>query len=151
LNDVPTHRLTAIDEPDGIVLSVIVPVKNEQDNILPLIGEIRAALADGPAYEIVYVDDGSNDGTQARLAEAGAMAADLRVVTHAASCGQSAALRTGVIAARGQVIATLDGDGQNDPADVPRLVRAFLNPASASELGMIAGQRVKRHDNTIKH
>lgn len=132
------------------MLSVIVPVKNEQDNILPLIGEIRAALADGPAYEIVYVDDGSNDGTQARLAEAGAMAADLRVVTHAASCGQSAALRTGVIAARGQVIATLDGDGQNDPADVPRLVRAFLNPASASELGMIAGQRVKRRDSTIK-
>ncbi len=132
----------------AVVLSVVVPVKNEADNIHPLIAEIRAALKGGPAYEILYVDDGSTDGTAARLTEAAGP--DLRVVTHAASCGQSAALRTGVKAARGRVIGTLDGDGQNDPADLPRLVAAFLNPASAPTLGMIAGQRVKRRDSMVK-
>ena len=132
------------------MLTVIVPVKNEADNILPLIGEIRAALADGPAYEILYVDDGSTDATLDRLAEAGRETPQLRVIRHATSCGQSGALRTGVVHARGRVIATLDGDGQNDPADMPRLVAAFLNPASAVELGLIAGQRVKRRDSTIK-
>ncbi len=127
-----------------------MPVKNEADNILPLVAEIRAALGGGPAYEILYVDDGSTDATPARLREAARSASDLRVITHAASCGQSAALRTGVMAARGGVIATLDGDGQNDPADLPRLVAAFLNPASADELGLIAGQRVKRRDSAVK-
>ena len=127
-----------------------MPVKNEADNILPLIGEIRAALAGGPAYEILYIDDGSTDATRDRLGEAARNAPELRVLYHAASCGQSAALRTGVIGARGRVIATLDGDGQNDPADVPRLVASFLNRASAVELGMIAGQRVKRRDSTVK-
>ena len=125
-------------------------MKNEADNIAPLIAEIRAALGGGPAYEILYIDDGSTDATPARLREAAASAPELRVLTHAASCGQSGALRTGVMHARGRLIATLDGDGQNDPADLPRLVAAFLNPASAVELGMIAGQRVKRRDSTIK-
>lgn len=133
-----------------IILTVIVPVKNEADNVLPLIGEIRAALKDGPAYEILYIDDGSTDETRDRLDEAAKTAPELRVLYHAASCGQSGALRTGVMNARGRVIATLDGDGQNDPADLPRLVAAFLNPASAAELGMIAGQRVKRRDSTVK-
>jgi dolichol-phosphate mannosyltransferase len=131
-----------------IVLSVVVPVKNEADNIHPLIAEIRAALTGGPAYEILYVDDGSNDATPARLRDAAGP--DLRVLTHAASCGQSAALRTGVQSARGRLIATLDGDGQNDPADLPRLVAAFLNPNSAPGLGLIAGQRVKRRDSAVK-
>jgi dolichol-phosphate mannosyltransferase len=135
---------------DAVVLTVIVPVKNEADNILPLIGEIRTALKDGPAYEILYVDDGSTDATRDRLDEAARTAPELRVLYHAASCGQSAALRTGVAGARGRVIATLDGDGQNDPADVPRLVASFLNPASTATLGMIAGQRVKRRDSTVK-
>ncbi len=132
------------------MLTVIVPVKNEADNVLPLIGEIRAALSGGPAYEILYIDDGSTDDTRERLDDAAKSAPELRVLYHAASCGQSAALRTGVMGARGSVIATLDGDGQNDPADLPRLVSAFLNPASAAELGMIAGQRVKRRDSTVK-
>jgi glycosyltransferase involved in cell wall biosynthesis len=132
------------------VLTVIVPVKNEADNILPLIGEIRTALKDGPAYEILYVDDGSTDATHDRLDEAARIAPELRVLYHAASCGQSAALRTGVVGARGWLIATLDGDGQNDPADVPRLVASFLNPASTAMLGMIAGQRVKRRDSAVK-
>ncbi len=125
-------------------------MKNEADNIAPLIAEIRAALNGGPAYEILYIDDGSTDATPAHLAQAAAGAPELRILTHAASCGQSAALRTGVTQARGRVIATLDGDGQNDPADLPRLIAAFLNPASATNLGMIAGQRVKRRDTAVK-
>jgi len=139
-----------LTDADDIILTVIVPVKNEADNVLPLIGEIRAALGGGVPYEILYIDDGSTDTTRERLAEAALTAPELRVLYHAASCGQSAALRTGVIGARGRVIATLDGDGQNDPADLPRLVAAFLNPASTAELGMIAGQRVKRRDSTVK-
>jgi dolichol-phosphate mannosyltransferase len=131
-------------------VSVVVPVRNEEDNIASLIAEIRTALAGGPRYEIVYVDDGSTDGTPLRLAEVVVRVPELRVLTHAASCGQSAAVRTGVMAARGRAIATLDGDGQNDPADLPRLIAAFLNPASAAELGMVAGQRLKRRDSAVK-
>jgi dolichol-phosphate mannosyltransferase len=149
LTDVPSHQ-PASGDAGIIVLTVIVPVKNEADNVLPLIGEIRAALSGGPAYEILYIDDGSTDDTRERLDDAAKSAPELRVLYHAASCGQSAALRTGVMGARGSGIATLDGDGQNDPADLPRLVSAFLNPASAAELGMIAGQRVKRRDSTVK-
>ncbi len=149
LPDVLSSSSPALGD-EAIVLTVIVPVKNEADNILPLIGEIRVALADGPSYEILYVDDGSTDATPQRLVEAGKDTPQLRVIRHAASCGQSGALRTGVMHARGRVIATLDGDGQNDPADLPRLVAAFLNPASALELGLIAGQRVKRRDSTVK-
>lgn len=134
----------------SVVLSVVVPVKNEADNVLPLIGEIRAALAGGPRYEILYVDDGSTDGTPQRLKDAMKTAPELRVITHVASCGQSAALRTGVMQARGRIIGTLDGDGQNDPADLPRLLAQFLSPAAAPDLGMIAGQRVKRRDSTVK-
>ncbi len=126
-----------------------MPVKNEADNILPLIGEIRAALGGGPAYEILYIDDGSTDATRERLDEAAKTAPELRVLYHAQSCGQSGALRTGVMGARGRVIATLDGDGQNDPADLPRLVSAFLAPTAAN-LGLIAGQRVKRRDSAVK-
>lgn len=155
LSDVPSPTVSTASQdtsadPAAIVLSVVVPVKNEADNILLLIGEIRAALGGGPRYEIIYVDDGSTDATPLRLAEAGGSAPELRVLTHVASCGQSAALRTGVMGARGRLIATLDGDGQNDPADLPRLLAAFLSPASAPELGMIAGQRVKRRDSTVK-
>jgi len=135
---------------EQVIVSVVVPVKNEADNIAPLIAEIRAALGGGPAYEILYIDDGSTDATPARLLQAALGAPELRILTHAASCGQSAALRTGVTHARGRLIATLDGDGQNDPADLPRLIAAFLNPISATNLGMIAGQRVKRRDSAVK-
>ena len=149
LTDIPSNQPLSGDA-DAVVLTVIVPVKNEADNILPLIGEIRAALKDGPSYEILYIDDGSTDATRERLDEASKTSPELRVLYHATSCGQSAALRTGVMGAKGRVIATLDGDGQNDPADVPRLVAAFLNPASTATLGMIAGQRVKRRDSAVK-
>ena len=128
-------------------LSVVVPVKNEAENIAPLVAEIRAALDGVAAYEIVYVDDGSTDATAAALARGAADIPYLRVLRHGSSCGQSAAIRTGVKAARGEWIATIDGDGQNDPADIPRLL-AMAREAGASTL--IAGWRQKRKDTGWK-
>jgi dolichol-phosphate mannosyltransferase len=139
------------------LLSVVVPVRNEGPNILPLIAEIRAALAAAPegpiAHEIVYVDDGSTDDTAQRLREAAACGAPLRALRHRTSCGQSAAIVTGVKAARGTWIATLDGDGQNDPADIPRLLaRAREEAAAAGAAGavLVAGHRVRRQDGPVK-
>jgi dolichol-phosphate mannosyltransferase len=127
------------------LLSVVVPVKNEAPNIAPLIAEIRAALA-GIAHEIVYVDDGSSDATPAALAQAAAQA-PLTHRRHRASCGQSAAILTGIRAATGTWIATLDGDGQNDPADIPALLaRAQSEPG----LVLIAGHRTNRKDSAVK-
>ncbi len=131
-------------------LSVVVPVRNEADNIRPLIEEIRAALSDRLAFEIVYVDDGSDDQTDARLREMAAECPELRVLRHAASCGQSTAVRTGVKAARAPWIATLDGDGQNDPADIPSLYAMLHDPARPENLCMVAGWRQKRHDTPVR-
>ncbi|MSP29306.1 MAG: glycosyltransferase [Acetobacteraceae bacterium] len=134
--------------PSAPLVSVIVPVRNEGPNILPLIAEIRAAL-DGTAYEIIYVDDGSTDDTAARLAEAAAAAPVIRR-HHRLSCGQSAAVATGVAAARGMWIATLDGDGQNDPADISfLLVHARAETAKGGPI-LIAGHRTTRRDGPAK-
>jgi dolichol-phosphate mannosyltransferase len=100
-------------------LSVVVPVYNERDNVLPLIEEIVAALRGRIDFEIVYVDDASKDDSLNVLAAAKASTPELRVIRHLSQCGQSTALRNGIKAARGEWIATLDGDGQNDPADIP--------------------------------
>jgi dolichol-phosphate mannosyltransferase len=127
-------------------LSVVVPVKDEAENIRPLIAELQAALA-GVDYEIVYVDDGSRDATPAILRAALAEVPRLRVLTHGESCGQSAAIISGVRAARGAVIATLDGDGQNDPADLPRLLTALR---SAPAPAIVIGWRQKRRDSAMK-
>ncbi len=127
------------------LVSVVVPVRNEAPNIAPLVAEIEAALA-GVPHEIVYVDDGSTDATSAELATA-ARQAPLRWLRHRASCGQSAAIVTGIRAARGEWIATLDGDGQNDPADIPRLL------ARATREGgdiLVAGWRTTRRDSWVK-
>lgn len=129
-------------------ISVIVPVKNEAENIRPLIDEIVRALGAGERYEIVYVDDGSTDATPEVLRELRAELPALRALRHERSSGQSAAIRTGVAAARGALIITLDGDGQNDPADIPALVARFrMEAARDPGLGMVAGQRRKRHDS----
>src|SRR5437879_7945612 len=104
-------------------LSVVIPVKNEAGNITPLVAEITRALDGCALYEIIYVDDGSTDATAAEIRRSQASVPQLRLLRHAQSCGQSAAIRSAVRAARGRWIATLDGDGQNDPADIPALWR----------------------------
>ena len=128
-------------------VSVVVPVRNEAGNVAPLIGEIAATL-DGERFEVVYVDDGSSDGTAAELKRLMAQYPWLRCVRHRRSCGQSAAVRTGVAAARAPIIVTLDGDGQNDPRFIPALLRALK--AGAPRIGLIAGQRVKRKASGFK-
>ena len=134
-------------------LSVVIPVKNEAGNIAPLVAEITAALASGldgcGGYEIVYVDDGSDDSTEAEIRRLQAGRPQLRLVRHARSCGQSAAIRSGVKAARGRWIATLDGDGQNDPADIPALWRLAQAAAAVPPL-LIAGHRKRRRDSWSK-
>ncbi|MFP5404301.1 MAG: glycosyltransferase family 2 protein [Gammaproteobacteria bacterium] len=131
-------------------LSVVVPVKNEQDNVEPLVREIAAALAGAATFEIVYVNDGSTDATQARLDALKAEFPMLRVIRHRASCGQSRAVTTGVQAARYEWIATLDGDGQNDPADIPALLDTLADPAQPANLELLAGWRAKRNDTFVR-
>jgi dolichol-phosphate mannosyltransferase len=129
-------------------LSVVVPVHNEEANVAPLVDEIVAALRGRVPFEIVYVDDASRDGTPRALEATMARVPELRVVRHLKQSGQSAALRTGVAAARGVWVATLDGDGQNDPADLPKLLdaRAHADPT----LKLFAGWRVDRRDTFVR-
>lgn len=129
-------------------LSVVVPVFNERDNVAPLVGEIVAALRGRLPFEIVYVDDDSADDTRAVLDGLKAQVPELRVLHHVSRSEQSTAVRTGVKAARAPWIATLDGDGQNDPADIP----ALLERRAAAEAGvkLFAGWRVDRQDSGSK-
>ena len=131
-------------------LSVVVPVLNEAGNIEPLVAEVVAALDTGPRFEILYVDDGSDDATPRELAAARRRYPQLRVITHRRPCGQSTALRTGVVAARGEWIATLDGDGQNDPADIPKLLTVAQQAAATGQSLLVAGYRTRRQDSSIK-
>jgi glycosyltransferase involved in cell wall biosynthesis len=134
------------DGRDGVpAIAVIVPVRNEAGNIAPLVAEIAAALQrslNGHAFEIVYVNDGSTDATEQELRGLMAERPYLRQIRHERSCGQSAAVRTGVALARAPVVVTLDGDGQNDPAFIPKLIAAL--EAGTPRIGLIAGQRVGR-------
>jgi dolichol-phosphate mannosyltransferase len=129
-------------------VSIIVPVRNEAGNIAPLVGEIAAALGNDVAYEVVYVNDGSTDGTEAELTRLMMSRPWLRQIKHRTSCGQSAAVTTGVRHARAGIIVTLDGDGQNDPAFIPALLAALA--AGAPRLGLVAGQRVGRKATGFK-
>jgi dolichol-phosphate mannosyltransferase len=129
-------------------LSIVVPVHNERDNIAPLIDEILAALRGLVAFEIVYVDDLSRDDTVQMLVARQEFVPELRVIRHLTQCGQSTAVRNGVKAARGAWIATLDGDGQNDPADIPKLLAQ--RELVAADVRLFAGWRVKRNDDAIK-
>jgi dolichol-phosphate mannosyltransferase len=131
-----------------VAVSVVVPVRNEEDNLAPLIWEIAAALDGRWTYEIVYVDDGSTDKTGENLAELKKRYSQLRQIRHAASGGQSAAVRSGVRAARGVIVATLDGDGQNNPAFLPHLIAAVEK--GNGRIGLAAGQRVGRKDTGFK-
>jgi len=129
-------------------ISVVVPVRNEEANIAPLVAEIAAALEGQWPFEIVYVNDGSSDGTEAELRRLMALYPWLRRVRHKQSCGQSAAVRTGVAAARAPIVVTLDGDGQNDPSFLPAMIRAL--EAGAPRVGLVAGQRVGRKATGFK-
>ena len=132
-------------------LSVVVPVKDEAENVLPLVREIVAALDGVVPFEIVYVDDGSSDATPERLRDAAAETGVLRIVTHDGCFGQSAAVLSGVRHAASPLIATLDGDGQNDPGDIPRLLKRFMDEDGSPEaLLLIAGWRAKRRDTWVK-
>ena len=128
------------------VISVVVPVKDEAGNVGPLAREIAAALT-GEPHEILFVDDGSSDGTAQALAALKAELPQLRVLRHGRNLGQSRGIRTGVQAARGEIIVTLDGDGQNDPADIPTLVSRLR---TEPELAMVSGVRVKRQDSASR-
>jgi glycosyltransferase involved in cell wall biosynthesis len=131
-----------------VKLSIVVPVKDEVENIAPLAREIAAATASLGETEIIFVDDGSSDGTAAILVALKAEIPTLRVVSHAVNRGQSRATRTGVRAARGEIVVTLDGDGQNDPADIPNLVAPF--DRGDASLGMVSGVRAKRRDTSAR-
>jgi len=130
-------------------LSVVIPVKNEAGNIAPLVAEITGALDGHALYEIIYVDDGSTDSTAAEIRLLQGSVPQLRLLRHLSSCGQSAAIRSAVKAARGRWIATLDGDGQNDPSDIPALWRIAESSPSEPPL-LIAGYRARRRDSWSK-
>jgi len=129
-------------------VSIVVPVRNEAGNIAPLAAEIAKALDGQWRFEIIYVNDGSSDETDTELERLKAQHPWLRHIRHRESCGQSAAVRTGVTAARGSIVVTLDGDGQNDPAFVPAIIRAL--ETGAPGVALIAGQRIGRKASVFK-
>jgi len=133
----------------SIEFSVVVPVCNEAENVEPLAREIDAALA-GRAYEMIFVDDGSTDDTAAILKKLKVALPALRVLRHSFRSGQSAAVATGVRAARGPWIATLDGDGQNDPADIPKLIAARDMAANRGVQLFMGNRKASRKDTAFR-
>lgn len=129
-------------------LSVVIPAFNEEGNVLALLGEVVAALRGMVPFEVIFVDDCSRDGTLALLQGARAGTPELRVLAHHQQSGQSTAIRNGVKAARAPWVATLDGDGQNDPADLPKLLAA--RDAGQADVKLYAGWRVNRQDTGSK-
>jgi len=132
----------------AVAVSIVIPVRNEAENISPLVAEIASALDGRWNYEIIYVNDGSTDATADRLAAVMKQRGNLREIRHAISAGQSAAVRSGVRAARGAIVATLDGDGQNNPVFLPDLIVAIER--GGDRTGLAAGQRVGRKDTGFK-
>lgn len=132
-------------------LSVVIPVCNEADNVLPLAREIDSALRGLEGVEILFVDDGSTDGTAAAVREARGGIAGIRLLRHSRRSGQSAAIHSGVVRARHEWIATLDGDGQNDPADFPAMLAALRDArAAGADVRLIMGNRVTRRDTWLR-
>jgi dolichol-phosphate mannosyltransferase len=139
-SDIAEHAAPAV--------SVVVPVRNEMENVAPLAEEIAAALTGRWSFEVIFVNDGSTDDTALALGRLMAERPWVRQINHAMSCGQSAAVRTGVAAARAPLVATLDGDGQNDPSFIPALVRTL--ETGGAKIGLVAGQRVGRRASGFK-
>jgi len=147
------HRLTSLSDhsptPDCEV-SVVIPVCNEQDNVSPLAREIHAALEGRYRYETIFIDDGSSDGTAAAVLAARADGMpEIRLLRHAVRSGQSAAVATGARAARAPWVATLDGDGQNDPADIPKLLEMARDDGNP-RLRLVMGNRATRRDTWLR-
>ncbi len=134
---------------ESIEFSVVVPVKDEAGNAAALAREIASVL-DGRSYEMIFVDDASRDDTKGELALLKRELPALRIIGHRNNSGQSRAVRTGVLAARAPVVGTLDGDGQNDPADLPKLLAKLTRAEAPGNLGMVAGKRGKRQDGWSK-
>jgi len=130
-------------------ISVVIPAHNEAGNVTGLAREIAEAL-DGRNYEMIFVDDKSTDATLAELIAAKTEFPTLRVLSHKNNAGQSRSLRTGIHAARGRIIGTMDGDGQNPPADLPALIDALTRPDSPENLKVVGGRRAKRQDSAWK-
>jgi dolichol-phosphate mannosyltransferase len=130
-------------------VSIVIPMRNEADNAAPLLRGIAVACADLPAFEIIVVNDGSNDGTGGAVLALRSEIPQIRLLSHPRSAGQSAAIHSGVRAARAAIVCMLDGDGQNPPEELPKLWAPLLNDA-AGRLGLVAGQRVKRQDSVSK-
>ena len=132
-----------------VAFSLVIAVMDEAENMAPLVGEIAAVLADSnPAsFEVIFVDDGSRDGTAAVLAAQRGVLPGLRVIAHDRNYGKSTALRTGIRAARHDIVVTMDGDLQNDPADLFTMLAPF---GGDPRLGLVAGQRIKREDSWSK-
>jgi dolichol-phosphate mannosyltransferase len=141
MSDVPAAQQSPL-------ISIVVPVKNEAGNIGPLVVEIGTSLAGKWPFEVICVNDGSRDGTDDELNALLPKLPWLRHIKHAESCGQSAAVHTGARAARGTIVATLDGDGQNDP----QFLSALIEPLAAGKprLGLVAGQRIDRQATGFK-
>ena len=129
-------------------VAVVVPVRNEAGNIAPLVAELELALAAGAPFEVIYVNDGSSDATEVEILRAAATRPWLRHLRHVESCGKAAAVRTGVRATCAPVIVTIDGDGQNDPAVIPRLLAELAR--GGPTCGLVAGQRLRRQDTWFK-
>jgi dolichol-phosphate mannosyltransferase len=134
----------------AVTLSVVVPVKDEAENVEPLAREIAAAVAGLGETEIIFIDDGSSDSTAATLKSLKDSLPHLRVIQHGRNSGQSRAVRTGVRAARAEIVVTLDGDGQNDPTDIPKLVAEMRNGPDAARVGLVQGARARRKDTMKK-
>jgi dolichol-phosphate mannosyltransferase len=143
-----SQKSSDTNKPERPAITVVVPIEGEAENVGPLTAEIANTLEGRWSFELIYVDDGSTDGTGKILADLMLARPWLRHVRHTSCCGQSAAIRTGVMAARGLIVVTLDGDGQNDPSFIPALVRALEH--GAERVGLVAGQRVGRRSSLFK-
>ena len=140
------HKFMAQPSAPILELCVVVPAFNEAENLGPLAAEIDAALKDF-TYEMIFVDDGSTDHSLQKLKDLKQHYPALRVLSHNVNAGQSRSLHSGIIAARAPIIATLDSDGQNDPADIPKLYQCLTRDENADNLAMIGGQRQNRQDS----